>query len=279
MLPMTKGFKVLMVCMLLGHGGIVLAQEVLVIADDKLVINEIQIQGNTVTHEKVILRELVFAEGDTVYKMDLLPSIQRSKDNLLNLALFNFVIFKVNHLGENRIDMIIDVIERWYIWPVPILEYADRNFSTFIKNKDWDKINYGLWLKWHNFTGRNDLLSGKIRLGYIKEYALAYSFPNLGKKQRHGVSAGFNMNQQNEVYVTTQHNKPVEIRTFRSAGTGQAQCVFQIYLPAQILHHPFPGAAVLQFPGKRFGGNGQSQLSGEWQRPLELFCTCLQFQL
>lgn len=209
---MTKGFKVLMVCLLLGHVGIILAQETLVIADDKLVINDIQIQGNKITHEKVILRELVFAPGDSVFKMELLPSIQRSKDNLLNLALFNFVNFEVKHLGENRIDLIIDVTERWYIWPVPILEYADRNFSSFIKNKDWDKINYGLWLKWQNFTGRNDLLSGKIRLGYIKEYALSYSFPNLGKKQRHGVSAGFNMNQQNEVYVATHHNKPVEYR-------------------------------------------------------------------
>jgi len=209
---MTKAFKVWWICFLLGHATIILAQDTLVIADDKLVINDIHIQGNKVTREHVILREIIFSVGDTVLKMDLLPFLQRSKDNLLNLALFNFVHFGVTHLGENRIDVDLEVIERWYIWPVPILEYADRNFSTFIKNRDWDKINYGIWLKWSNFTGRNDLLTGKIRLGYIKEYALSYSYPNLGKSQQHGVSAGFNMNQQNEVYIATRHNKPVEYR-------------------------------------------------------------------
>jgi outer membrane protein assembly factor BamA len=209
---MTKAFKVWWICVLLGHATIILAQDTLFIADDKLVINDILIQGNKVTREDVITRELLFSVGDTVLKMELLPFLQRSKDNLLNLALFNFVHFRVTHLEENRIDVNVEVIERWYIWPVPILEYADRNFSTFIKNRDWDKINYGLWLRWSNFTGRNDLLTGKIRLGYIKEYSLAYSFPNLGKNQQHGVSAGFNMNQQNEVYIATRHNKPVEYR-------------------------------------------------------------------
>jgi outer membrane protein assembly factor BamA len=213
---MTKTFKVLMVCFLLGHATNILAQEPLVIADDKLFISEIHIQGNKITNDHVILRELIFSVGDTVLKMQLLPSIQRSKDNLLNLALFNFVNFGITHLGENRIEVNIEVIERWYIWPVPILEYADRNFSTFIKNKDWEKINYGVWLKWNNFTGRNDLLSAKIRLGYIKQYSLAYSFPNLGKNQRHGLSAGFNINQQNVVNIATRYNIPVEYKPLES---------------------------------------------------------------
>lgn len=209
---MTKALKVWMVCFLLGHATVILAQDTLIIADDKLVISDIHIDGNKITRDHVILREVIFSVGDTILKMELLPALQRSKDNLLNLALFNFVHFGIAHLGENRIDVNIEVIERWYIWPIPILEYADRNFSSFLKNKEWDKINYGVWLRWSNFTGRNDELSGKIRLGYIKEYALAYSFPNLGKRQRHGVTAGFNMNQQNEVYIATRHNKPVEYR-------------------------------------------------------------------
>jgi outer membrane protein assembly factor BamA len=209
---MAKALKVMLVCFLLGHVSDSLAQETLVITDDELVINDIQIQGNDVTRKHVILRELMFSIGDTILKMELLPSIQRSKDNLLNLALFNFVHFGIKHLGENRIDVNITVTERWYIWPVPILEYADRNFSTFIKNKDWDKINYGAWLKWNNFRGRNDLLTAKIRLGYIQEYSLAYSAPNLGKNQRHGVSTGFIITHQNEVYIATRHNMPVEYR-------------------------------------------------------------------
>ena len=212
MMRMAKAIKMLMVCFLLGHVTETLSQESLLIADDKLVIHHILISGNSITHESVILRELIFSTGDTVEKMQLIPALQRSKDNLLNLALFNFVHLNIKHLGNNRIDVNIEVIERWYIWPVPILEYADRNFSTFIQNRDWEKINYGAWLKWNNFRGRNELLTGKVRLGYVKEYSVAYSKPNLGEKQNHGISAGFNMNHQNEVSIATVNNMPFEYR-------------------------------------------------------------------
>jgi outer membrane protein assembly factor BamA len=212
LLRMTKAIHILMVSLLLGHALESLAQESFIIDDDKLIVNEVLIEGNNVTKDFVITRELVFAIGDTILKMDLLSSIQRSKENLLNLALFNFVIFDVSHSPGNRITIHIEVTERWYIWPVPILEYADRNFSEFIKNRDWDKINYGVRLKWNNFRGRNDLLSATIRLGYIKQYAVAYSIPNLGKRQRHGINTGFNVNQQNEVIIATVHNKPEEYK-------------------------------------------------------------------
>ena len=212
MLHMAKTIKMLLICFLLCHATEAVSQDSLMIADDKLVIHDILISGNNVTHESVILRELTFSSGDTIFKMQLLPALQRSRENLLNLSIFNFVFLNVNHLGNNLIDVTINVTERWYIWPIPILEYADRNFTTFVENWDWGKINYGAWLKWNNFRGRNELLSAKVRLGYVKEYALAYSKPNLGKSQDHGISAGFNINQQNEVFIATQSNKPVEYR-------------------------------------------------------------------
>jgi outer membrane protein assembly factor BamA len=209
---MAKAIKMILFCFLLCHATEAVSQDSLVIADDKLFINDILISGNKVTHESVILRELIFSAGDTIFKMQLLPELQSSKENLLKLALFNFVNLDVKHLGNNFIDVTIEVTERWYIWPIPILEYADRNFNEFIRNWDWQKINYGVWLKWNNFRGRNELLTGKIRLGYIKEYALAYSKPNMGKRQAHRIGAGFNANQQNKAFIETENNSPVEYR-------------------------------------------------------------------
>ena len=207
---MAKAIKMILVCFLLCHITEAASQDSLVIADDQLVVHDILISGNRITHDNIILREVTFSSGDTILKMQLLPALQRSKENLLNLSLFNFVFLNVRHLGNNHINVIIEVTERWYIWPIPILEYADRNFNEFIKNWDWEKINYGAWLKWNNFRGRNELLTAKIRLGYIKEYALAFSKPNIGKKQAHRVSAGFNANQQDEVFIATVNNRPVE---------------------------------------------------------------------
>ena len=209
---MAKAIKMFLFSLLLCHAAEAISQDAPLIADDQLYINDIVISGNKVTHESVILRELLFSAGDTIYKMQLIPALQRSRENLLNLSLFNFVYLNVVHLGNNFIDVTIQITERWYIWPVPILEYADRNFNEFINNWEWEKINYGAWLKWNNFRGRNELLTGKLRLGYIKEYALSYSKPNMGKRQTHGISGGISVNHQNEVFVATVNNSPLEYR-------------------------------------------------------------------
>jgi len=183
------------------------------IPDDRLVVEGFQLKGNKVTKSHIIVREMLCQVGDTLLKMELISTLQLSRANLLNTSLFNFVYMDVQHLQGNRIIVEVEVTERWYIWPVPIVEYAERNFNEFIKNREWDKMVYGLWLKWNNFRGRNELLTGKIRLGYINEYALAYRIPNLGKKQQHGISNGFNINHQNEVSAATLNNMPWEFRS------------------------------------------------------------------
>ncbi len=187
----------------------VYAQEELAFFKDRLVVEGFEVSGNKVTKERIITREMVFGLGDTILKMELIPALQRSKDNILNTSLFNFVILDVKHLPGNRIIIEIEVTERWYIWPVPILDYAERNFSEFVKHAEWDRLVYGAWLKWSNFRGINDLLTAKVKLGYLNEYALSYDLPNLGKKQQHGISTGVYLNHQNEVNVNTVNNRPV----------------------------------------------------------------------
>ena len=98
---MAKAIKILIVCFLLCHVTEAVSQDSQVLADDKLHIHDILISGNKITHESVILRELVFSTGDTVFKMELLPALQRSKTNLLNLAIFNFVHLNVQQLWDS----------------------------------------------------------------------------------------------------------------------------------------------------------------------------------
>jgi outer membrane protein assembly factor BamA len=209
---MIRVYTILSISILLILTTEICAQDQLLIADDWLVVAGFEVSGNSITKAHIITREVIFQEGDTLKKMELLSALQRSKENLLNTALFNFVFLDVKHFPGNRIIIEISVTERWYIWPIPIVEYAERNFNEFIKNREWDKMVYGAWLKWNNFRGRNELLTAKVRLGYINEYAFAYHMPNLGKKQQHGISAGFNVNHQNEVNVGTENNSPVELK-------------------------------------------------------------------
>jgi outer membrane protein assembly factor BamA len=176
---------------------------------DRLLIKDIVIQGNRVTKDNILLKELVFSKGDTIDKMELIPAFGRSRDNLLNLSLFNFVSLDAEHYPGNRIDVILDVQERWYIWPSPIFEHGERNLSTFLKEPEWSKLNYGLWLKWNNFRGRNEILNAKIRLGYREQYVLQYEKPNLGPDENHKIFLSYSLSRQHRVSYLTEENRPV----------------------------------------------------------------------
>lgn len=184
------------------------------VPDSKLIIRNILVEGNKVTKEKIIFRELVIQKGDTIAKMELIPAFDRSRDNLKNLSIFNFVSFDAKHFPDNRIDVIITVTERWYIWPTPIFEIAERNFSAFLEDLDWSHTNYGLWLKWNNFRGRNELLSAKVRLGYKEQYLLQYEKPNIGINQNHKIAFGYSFMRQHRVNYLTIDNKPTHEKLF-----------------------------------------------------------------
>lgn len=180
--------------------------------DRYVIVEDFRIEGNKVTKPNIILREMVFEQGDTVAKMELIPELQRSKDNILNLSIFNFVNMNVEHLPGNRIIVEIEVQERWYIWPTPIFEHGERNLSTFLKEPRWSRLNYGLWLKWNNFRGRNEFLNAKIRLGYKEQYVLQYEKPNLGINENHKFSLSYSLSRQYRINYTTEDNLPVFFR-------------------------------------------------------------------
>lgn len=183
-----------------------------VIPDHQLLIDRILIEGNRVTKRNIILRELTFSPGDTIDKIELIPAIERSRENLLNLSLFNFVSLDASHHPGNHIDVIVNVQERWYIWPTPIFEHGERNLSTFLKEPRWNRLNYGLWLKWNNFRGMNELLNLKIRLGYKEQYVLQYEKPNLGVDENHAISLSYSLSRQHRVNYITLENRPIYFR-------------------------------------------------------------------
>ena len=97
-------------------------------------ISKIIITGNKITKESIILRELSFKKGDLIDISKLKKIEDESKVNLTNLNLFNFITIS-NTVNEKNIIILIEVIERWYIWPYPILEISERNFNVW-----WDEF-------------------------------------------------------------------------------------------------------------------------------------------
>ena len=123
-------------------------------------ISNITITGNKITKEDIILRELLFSKNNSFSTSDLEHKIKERRINLINLKLFNFV--EISYiLKEDQAEIIIDLTERWYFWPYPVFEISDRNFNTWWNEfkasnySDFSRLNYGVFLNWENFRGRN----------------------------------------------------------------------------------------------------------------------------
>ena len=210
---MVKLLRHLVISFLLLQTGLLFSQ---VQRDSTYIITGIFITGNKLTKENIILKELCFSAGDSIRVKDIAEKTQRSRENLLNTSLFNFVFIYQSISDDAEIQFIISIVERWYIWPSPIFEHADRNLGAFIHDPDWKKINYGGQIFWDNFRGRREQMKLKLRFGYKQQLEIVYVKPNFGKKQQHGINLTLNQTRQHEVNLYSIDNKPVYIRNENS---------------------------------------------------------------
>ena len=181
---------------------------------EKLIINEIVIAGNKITRRNIIEREIMLPVNQPLDKVKLEEQILLSKNNLMNTGLFNVV--KIEYVKDefNYIKLLVLVTERWYIWPFPILQIADRNFNTWWLTKDLSRLNYGLFLVYANFRGRKETIVLRGQMGFTKQLGLAYNVPYIDKKQRNGLSFSMNYAENNQVIIRTVNNKTEFLRNY-----------------------------------------------------------------
>jgi len=155
--------------------------------DSLLIIDHIILRGNKITRNNVIQRELEFKAGDTLFRHKLLTKLKQSKQNLLNLGIFNFVEIIPQRHNFDKITILVQLTERWYIWPIPILSYADRNFNVWWKNKNYTRTNFGIDITNNNFRGRRERLDFIVQGGYDKSLLLEWSSPFVNKQMTWGL--------------------------------------------------------------------------------------------
>lgn len=170
------------------------------------IVQEIKIIGNKTTKERIVLRELPFKIGDTIPDNKLKETLARAKSNLLNTLLFNFVTVDPIAFDNQNISIYIMLEERWYWWPAPIFEIQETNFNTWWQNKDFERINYGLYVVKENFRGRKERLSLKLQGGYTEQARLKYKIPYINKKQTHGLNFTLNYSRNHELTYATTNN-------------------------------------------------------------------------
>lgn len=178
-----------------------------------LVINDIRITGNKTTKVNIIVRELTFKKGDTLLIEKLEELINRSRENILNTSLFNFVTITESYITPDILDLIIKVEERWYTWPSFFFKYEDRNFSAWLKAKDLSKSKYGFSVERFNFRGRKENLKISVLFGYANQFEISYKNIALDRNRKHFIGGSVEFSSQDQVIVNTINNEPVNFKS------------------------------------------------------------------
>lgn len=172
-------------------------------SDSTIFIKHIAITGNKVTKPQIITRELDISVGMELSAKDTSTIFDQNRNKVFNTGLFNFVFFEY---GKDTLT--IRVEERWYIWPIPILEIGDRNFNEWWtqRGRKLNRLEYGIRFRHENFRGRNERLKIKLQGGFTDKYELFYTIPYINKKQGTGLGLALSYSTNKAVaYRTSDH--------------------------------------------------------------------------
>lgn len=180
----------------------------------RIVVGDILLNGNKKTKEAIILREIPFKPGEEYPLEELVKKFETARRQLMNTALFNAVIIAAKNIEGVKINILVDVKERWYLFPVPYFKPADRNLNQWIveQNASLSRINYGVKLFFNNATGRNDKFRLWLINGYTKQISASYDRLYIDKKLKWGMKLIFATGKGHEINYNTINDKQVFFR-------------------------------------------------------------------
>lgn len=174
-------------------------------------IRKIVLSGYKKTKEYILRRELPFKEGDRVPVARFTEYLNKAREQLVNTALFIYVRPDVRNWRDGGVDVLFELKERWYIFPIPYFKLIDRNFNQWWVEQDHslERIDYGLRLVWQNMSGRNDRLRVSLINGYSRQFLFNYENPFANAQLNQGFSVGFVYSKIRQLNFATDSNKQV----------------------------------------------------------------------
>jgi outer membrane protein assembly factor BamA len=205
-----------------------------------VVVDTIVLEGNKITRPRIILREMHFASGDTLDRATLATRVAQAEENIFNTGLFNLVTIDTVPSSHNHIQVIVQVIERWYFWPIPYISFPDKNLNAWLETFDLSTLTWGLDVKFFNAWGRNETLTLLLHFGFNQAYGFTYEIPYLNKQQTWGLGFGADITLNKSVITQTIGNKNEYLR----ADSGLLQqhvhgAVETYYRPSLFWYHTF----------------------------------------
>ncbi|MDN5202610.1 BamA/TamA family outer membrane protein [Fulvivirgaceae bacterium BMA10] len=176
-------------------------------------ISDILVFGNDKTKEDIIFRELDITKGQTVLKSELEDILETNRKKIFNTSLFLSVEMEVLERPSNKIDIVIKVSERWYIFPVPLFKLDARNFNDWWTNhnRDFSRVSYGIRFYQYNLRGRNERLKLTAQFGFTNVLQLSYRVPYIDRAKRNGLTINVGYNANKKINYKTEDHVPVVV--------------------------------------------------------------------
>ncbi len=172
------------------------------------IISAIEITGDKKTKPYIIEREIPFKAGDSISLNELVKKFDVARRQLMNTRLFNDVVVSLKGFKGYMVEVLIEVKERWYLFPIPYLKPIDRNLAEWAKQGyGLRRVNYGAKLSWYNFTGRNDKLKAWFVTGYTRQIEFSYEQPYANKSLNHGYGVNISYATAKEINHNTADNE------------------------------------------------------------------------
>lgn len=144
-------------------------------SDHPAVVDTIVVEGALVTKPFIITREMTIHFGDHITP----DQLEENRKRVQNLGLFTRVEVYTRQANQ-RNELVVEVTERWYIFPLPFWKKEAGDFS---------KITYGLQYLQKNFRGRNERISASVWMGHEEGYQLTYFNPWFAQRGTWGLAA------------------------------------------------------------------------------------------
>ena len=154
-------------------------------------------------------------EGDYIRAANLVNALEIERQHIYNTTLFVNVVVEPELINAFDFDIKITVKERWYIFPLPEMQFVDGTLNEWLmKHKgDLNRLNYGLKFTHFNLTGRKDQLRLHVLNGYTRTISFNYKAPYSNAALNNGFSIGAGYFQNREMnYKTSYDNESVAFK-------------------------------------------------------------------
>ncbi len=149
--------------------------------------------------------------GGYVIISNLVNALEKDRQHIFNTTLFLDVKVEPLLVGAFEFDISVTVKERWYLFPLPELQFVDGTLNEWLaKYKgDLNRLNYGAKFTHYNLTGRKDQLRIHVLSGYTRTLSFNYNAPYSNAALTNGFSVGGGYYQNREIVYKTSYDNEV----------------------------------------------------------------------